>query len=380
MDKNKLIYFDNASTTRIDDRVFDIMSLYFKENYGNANSSHPFGKSIDTNIKKSRQSVANLINSDISEIIFTSGATESINLGIKGLALSSFNLKTHLITIKTEHKAVLDTCEYLESIGFDITYLPVKNNGSLDLKKLENAISENTLAVCVMMANNETGVLQDIKAISKIIKDKGIYLLSDATQAVGKIPINVRDLGIDMMFFSAHKFHGPKGVGALYFNKNTIIASQIEPIQHGGGHERNLRSGTLNVPGIMGFGKACEIALQEMSKTQAQAEMLRDKLENDLLSIEGVFINGNKNYRTNNISNVCIPSIDANVLISLLDNICISNGSACTSSIFEPSYVLKAMNLNDDQANSSIRFSFSKFNTIKEVDYCISQIKNLTKN
>ena len=371
-----LIYLDNNSTTEVDDRVIEAMLPFYKSYYGNASSSHHFGLKTKKIVEESRESISSLLKCFSKEIIFTSGATESINIALKGIALNHNNKKKHLITIKTEHNAVLDTCKYLQNVGFDVEYLPVNKDGLVDLDKLTNAIKEETFLVCIMWVNNETGVIQPIYDISKITRSKEVLFITDATQAVGKLPINLNDYNdIDLLCFSAHKFYGPKGIGALYINNKSISKRNISPLQHGGGHELSLRSGTLNVPAIVGFAKACQIASLEMERNSNYIKNLRDILERELLKIEGVFINGNKEQRLYNTSNICFPNFDASIFINRYKNIAISNGSACTSSVVEPSHVLTAMGLNNEDAFSAIRFSISKFNDEQDILSAVNSIK-----
>lgn len=364
---SEVIYLDNNATTRVDPRVLDAMLPYLTEEYGNATSAHHFGVGINKAIQESREKVAELIRADSTDIIFTSGATESINLALKGFALSNQHKGKHIITVETEHKAVLDTCKYLETIGFDVTYLPVKSDGLIDLEDLRKQLRSDTILVCVMFANNETGVLQPLKEISNITHDAGAIFMSDATQAVGKIATDVDELEVDLMTFSAHKFYGAKGSGALYIRglkKNQI---KLNALQHGGGHENGLRSGTLNVPAIVAMGKACEIAKEEMQRDEKRISVLRNELECELLKIQGIYVNGSTENRMYNVTNICFPGLDANVMIGKMKTVAVSNGSACTSSIVEPSHVLKAMGLTDDDAFASIRFSLGKFNNHQEV-------------
>lgn len=372
----KLIYLDNNSTTAIDDRVIEAMLPFFKSYYGNAASTHHFGLETKKVIENSRKAISSLINCEPKEIIFTSGATESINLALKGLALNPNNTKKHIITLQTEHKAVLDTCKYLETIGFDVEYLPVNNDGLLDLNNLIEAIKEDTFLVCIMWVNNETGVIQPIKEISTITNLRKVLFMTDATQAIGKLPIDLIEYsGIDLLCFSAHKFYGPKGIGALYINNKTVSKKNISSILHGGGHELGLRSGTLNVPAIVGFAKACQILSLEMESNYNYIKNLRDILENELLKIEGVFVNGNKEQRLYNTSNICFPNFDANIFINKNKTIAVSNGSACTSALVEPSHVLIAMGLNDENAFSAIRFSIGKYNNEQDIFYAINCIR-----
>lgn len=366
------IYLDNNATTRIDNRVLEAMLPYFTDLYANANSSHLAGLIVNETLENAAWQTANLIGAKPSEIIFTSGATEAINLAIKGLEKES---RKHIVTVSTEHKAVLDTCHYMETIGFQVTYLPVSKEGILNLDELEAIVTAETSLVIVMMANNETGTLQDMKKIGEIAHSKGALFLCDATQAVGKIPIAVQDLGIDLMPLSAHKFYGPKGVGALFISNK--IKTKIKPQITGGGQQKNRRSGTLNVPGIIGLGKACEIAGLEMESDQERINKLRAFLEKELLKIEGSFVNGSEEKRLYTTTNICFPKVNSENLILALQHISISNGSACSSVTTEPSYVLKALGLSDEDALSSIRFSLGRFTTLKEIEQAISQVTAL---
>jgi len=371
---NNLIYFDNNSTTPIDPRVLESMMPYLTNQFGNASSSHRFGVSIKKSVEDARNQVADLIGANSNEIIFTSGATEAINLALKGISQAYSNRGNHIVTVSTEHKAVLDTCEYLETIGFEVTYLAVKEDGLLDLDLVKDSIRTDTLLVAVMQVNNETGVIQQIKEIAQLAHEKGAIFMCDCTQSAGKIKVDVQDLGIDVLCLSAHKMYGPKGIGALYLNKKLKkIPSQI----HGGGQESNFRSGTLNVPGIIGLGKACELAMMEMTLNETKITELRDYLETELLKFKGSKVNGNKNQRIYNTSNIFFPNVNANILIDKLENIAVSNGSACSSEIFQPSHVLTSMGLNSDVAFNSIRFSFGKYNTKGELLDSIVILKNL---
>jgi cysteine desulfurase len=364
MNIHEVIYLDNNSTTQCDQRVLEAMLPFFLEFYANPNSKHSFAKKPYEAVKRARSLVAELIGAESSEIIFTSGATESINLAIKGYA-ELHPTKKHIITVSTEHKAVLDTCAYLGKKGYDITYLPVQKNGILDLEHLRQAFRDDTLLVSVMYVNNETGVIQPIKEIAKITHDAGSIFMCDATQAVGKIPINVDQDDIDLMALSAHKFYGPKGVGALYC-RNRKRHIRVEPIIHGGGHERGMRSGTLNVPGIIGLGKAAEIAMLEMGENKKIISKIRNYTEQELMKIEGVTINGDKEKRIHTTTNVTIRNVDADALILTLGDIDIvepiitlSSGSACTSHSIDPSHVLLAMGMCEEDIFSSIRISYS---------------------
>jgi len=369
---NKIIYLDNNATTRLDDRVLEAMLPYFTQDYANAGSSHLFGLTVNEAVEAAREQVASLIGAKPKEITFTSGATEAINLAIKGLKNSE---KKHIVTVVTEHKAVLDTCAYMEGNGFEVDYLPVNQYGLIDLQVLESAIRPDTLLVCVMLANNETGVIHPISAISALAHAKNALFMTDATQAIGKLPIDVQQLGIDLMPFSAHKFYGPKGIGALYISAKA--RQLIEAQQHGGGHERKLRSGTLNVPGIIGLGKACEIAEDEMHTDTIRIEELRNQLENELLKIEDTFVNGSIGHRLYNTTNLCFKGINSEKLILALQNIAVSNGSACSAVTTEPSYVLKALGLTDADALASIRFSLGRFTTIEDIETTIAKVAEL---
>ena len=373
--KNKYIYLDYNSTTPTDPRVLEAMLPFLKDSFANSSSTHHFGQSINEKVKEAREQIADLINAEPNELIFTSGATEAINIVIKGVAESYSNKGNHIITISTEHKAVLDTCKDLEKKGFEVTYLPVQTNGLIDFEELQNAIRTDTILVSVMYVNNETGVIQPIKEIAYIAHEKGALFMTDATQAVGKLEIDVDDLGVDLLCFSGHKMYAPKGIGALYIRNKTKLTPQI----HGGGHEQGLRSGTLNVPGIMALAKTCEIANEEMDLNKRSISILRDKLETELLKLPNTSINGNIENRIFNTTNICFKGQDANVLIGRMKNIAVSNGSACSSAVVEPSHVLKAMGLIDDDAFASLRFSLGKFNTIEDIEIVIQKINELTQ-
>ncbi len=370
------IYLDNNATTPMDPRILEAMMPYFLEHFGNAASrSHPFGWAAEEGVNYAREQVAQLIGAEPKEIIFTSGATESDNLALKGVFEMYATKGNHIITTKTEHKAVLDTCKHIEKLGGEITYLNVKEDGLIDIKELENAMQPNTILVSIMYANNEIGVIQPIKEISAIAKKHGALFFTDATQAVGKVPVNVIHDGIDLMAFSAHKMYGPKGVGSLYVrrkNPRVKVTAQID----GGGHERGMRSGTLNVPGIVGFGKACELCRIEMKKESELIKKLRDKLETELLKLDETFVNGNTEHRLPNVSNMSFRYAESEGLMSGFNkNIAVSSGSACTSASIEPSHVLKALGLNDDLSHSSIRFGLGRFTTEEEINYTIEQVR-----
>ncbi|KFF01349.1 cysteine desulfurase [Chryseobacterium formosense] len=371
------IYLDNAATTRIDDNVLKEMIPFMSEFYANSSSSHLMGKKVKNEIVNARELVANLLNADASEIVFTSGATESINAVLKGIvANSDKTTKPQIITVATEHSAILNTCKYLEEIGFEVIYLPVLQSGILDIANLKNVISERTLVLSVMLANNETGVIQNIKEITKIAHQFEALMMTDATQAVGKIPVDVKDLDIDFLIFSGHKFHAPKGIGGFYYKQE----NKFVPLIHGGGQENNRRSGTSNTSGIVGIGKCAEISLNQLDQDIEYIKKLRDRLEQELLLIEGTFVNGHSAERLHNITNICFPNIEADFLIGMLRNICVSNGSACHSELIEPSHVLIEMGLSSEDAFSSIRFSLSKYNTQEKIDYTISKVKEIVNN
>ena len=372
MPEQHSIYLDNNASTRLDERVLDAMLPYFKDSYANAGSNHLAGLTINEAIENAAWQTAGLIGAKEEEIIFTSGATEAINLAIKGLANEN---RKHIITVAAEHKAVLDTCGFMKTMGFEITYLPVASDGILDINLLIESITDKTLMLIVMMVNNETGVMQNIEAISEIAHAKNILFMCDATQAVGKLFVDVNALGIDILPLSAHKFHGPKGIGALYLSAKAKI--KLIPQIHGGGQQRKLRSGTLNVPAIIGLGKACEIAVNEQETNHNRIKQLRDKLENELLKTEGSFVNGNIENRIYNTTNICFPGVNSERLILALQHISVSNGSSCTAATSEPSHVLKALGLSDEDALSSIRFSLSKFTTDAEIDETISRVAAL---
>ncbi|PKQ45959.1 cysteine desulfurase family protein [Confluentibacter flavum] len=372
---SKVKFLDNNSTTPIDPRVLDAMLPFLQDNFANPSSTHHFGQSINEKVKQAREQIADFINADSNELIFTSGATEASNIAIKGVAESYSNKGKHIITVSTEHKAVLDTCKDLKRKGFEVTFLSVLQSGLIDLAELQKAIRPDTILVSVMYVNNETGVIQPIKEIATIAHDMGALFMTDATQAVGKLEIDVNDLGIDLLCFSGHKMYAPKGIGALYVRNKTKLTSQI----HGGGHEQGLRSGTLNVPGIIALSKACELANQEMTQNQNTISELRDRLEAELLKLPNTSLNSVSQNRIYNTANICFKGQDANVLIGRMKNIAISNGSACSSAVVEPSHVLKAMGLSDDDAFASLRFSLGKFNTIEDVETVIQKIKELTQ-
>ncbi len=359
----------------MDPRVLEAMTPYFLEHYGNAASrNHPFGWEAEEAVDYAREQVAKLIGADAKEIIFTSGATEGDNLGIKGVYEMYSSKGNHIITATTEHKAVLDTCKHIEKTGGEVTYLQVKRDGLIDLKELEAAIRPTTILIAIMYANNEIGTVQPIREISAIAKKHGVLLFSDAVQAVGKIPVDVNKDGIDLMAFTAHKMYGPKGIGALYVrrkNPRVKVTAQMD----GGGHERGMRSGTLNVPGIVGFGKACELCRLEMEADTKRISILRDKLETELMKLEEAYINGSTEHRLPHVTNISFKHVEGEgLLMGFNKNIALSSGSACTSASLEPSYVLKALGLGDDLAHSSLRFGLGRFTNEEQIDYTINAI------
>jgi cysteine desulfurase len=375
------IYMDNHATTAVDPRVLEAMMPYFTVKFGNAASrNHSFGWEAEAAVEAAREQIARLIGATAKEIIFTSGATESNNLAIKGIAEMYRERGNHIITQVTEHKAVLDTCKRLEKHGYRVTYLPVKADGLIDLEDLKRAMDDKTILVTIMAANNEIGVLQPIAEIGKLCHEKGVLFHTDAVQAVGKVPIDVIADNIDVLSLSGHKIYGPKGVGALYVrrrNPRVQIAAQID----GGGHERGMRSGTLNVPSIVGLGKACEIAQQEMATEAAHLTGLRDRLKNKLESeLDYVHVNGSMEHHLPGNLNMSFVYVEGESLLMGINDIAVSSGSACTSATLEPSYVLKALGLGDDVAHSSIRFGLGRFNTLAEVDYVAAKVIDVVKH
>ncbi|MEP1097689.1 MAG: IscS subfamily cysteine desulfurase [Cyclobacteriaceae bacterium] len=366
------VYLDNNATTPVDPRVLEEMLPYFSEKFGNAASrNHAFGWEADESVQHAREQIANLIGANSKEIIFTSGATESNNLAIRGIVETHADRGNHIISCSTEHKAVLDPASRLKESGFEVTFLSVNQEGLIDLSELEAAITDRTVLISIMYANNETGVIQPLKEISGLAKKHGVTFMTDATQAVGKIPIDVRDLDIDLMSFSGHKLYGPKGVGALYVKSKVKLTAQID----GGGHERGMRSGTLNVPGIVGMGKACELCSLEMQEEERKLRLLRDKLEEAVLKIPGTRRNGDPSERLAHVSNISFEDIDGEKLLLSLNEIAVSQGSACTSATFEPSHVLKAMGVPDELAFSTLRFGLGRFTTEEEIDFVIEKIE-----
>jgi cysteine desulfurase len=375
------IYMDNHATTPLDPRVLEAMMPYLTTKFGNAASrNHSFGWDAEQAVDAAREQVAKLIGATAKEIIFTSGATESDNLALKGIAEMYRERGNHIITQVTEHKAVLDTCKRLEKSGCRVTYLPVKADGTIDLEDLRRAIDDKTILVSIMAANNEIGVLQPVREIGKICHERGVLFHTDAVQAVGKVLFNVIDDFVDVASISAHKIYGPKGVGALYVrrrNPRVRIAAQID----GGGHERGMRSGTLNVPGIVGLGKACEIAQQEMAEESARLSALRDRLKTKLeAELDYVHVNGSMEHRLPGNLNMSFVYVEGESLLMGINDVAVSSGSACTSATLEPSYVLKALGLGDDVAHSSIRFGLGRFNTEAEVDYVAAKVIQVVRH
>ncbi|MDR5771847.1 IscS subfamily cysteine desulfurase [Caballeronia sp. LP006] len=369
------IYMDYSATTPVDPRVVDKMIPYLREQFGNpASRSHQYGWDAERAVEEARENVAALVNADPREIIWTSGATESDNLAIKGAAHFYKSKGKHIITVKTEHKAVLDTTRDLEREGFEVTYLDVKDDGLIDLDKFKAAIRPDTILVSVMSVNNEIGVIQDIEAIGEITREKGIIFHVDAAQATGKIAIDLQKLKVDLMSFSAHKTYGPKGIGALYVRRKPRV--RIEAQMHGGGHERGMRSGTLATHQIVGMGEAFRIAREEMATENERIRMLRDRLLKGLQDMEEVYVNGDMERRVPHNLNISFNFVEGESLIMAVKDVAVSSGSACTSASLEPSYVLRALGRNDELAHSSIRFTVGRFTTEQDVDYVINLLKN----
>src|SRR5882724_1293256 len=377
---NLPIYLDNPATTPMDPRVLEAMIPYFSGKFGNAASrNHQFGWEAEAAVENAREQIAKLIGATAKEIIFTSGATESNNLAIKGVAEMYKEKGNHIITAATEHKAVLDTCKRLEKYGYRVTYLPVQKDGLVNIEDLKRAMDDKTILVTIMAANNEIGVLQPIDEIGRICKEKGVLFHTDAVQALGKVPLDVNKSNIALMSLTGHKLYGPKGVGALYVRrKNPRV--QLSAIIDGGGHERGMRSGTLNVPGIVGFGKACEIAMQEMPTESKRLAGLRDRLKDKLLkNLDETHVNGSMEHRLPGNLNISFVYVEGESLLMGINDIAVSSGSACTSATLEPSYVLKALGLGDDVAHSSIRFGIGRFNTEGEIDYVADRMIDTVK-
>jgi cysteine desulfurase len=374
------IYMDNHATTPLDPRVLEAMMPYLTNKFGNAASrNHPFGWEAEQGVETAREQIAKLIGATAKEIIFTSGATESDNLALKGVAQMYREKGNHIITCVTEHKAILDTCKRLEQEGYRVTYLPVQQDGRIDLEDLKRAIDDKTILVSIMFANNEIGVLQPVEEIGKICRERGVLFHSDATQAVGKVPVDVNKQNIDIMSISAHKMYGPKGVGALYVRRRNPRV-QLTAILDGGGHERGMRSGTLNVPGIVGLGAACDIALKDMPKESCHLAGLRNRLRDKIMAgLDEVYINGSQEHRLPGNLNISFAYVEGESLLMGINDIAVSSGSACTSATLEPSYVLKALGAGDDLAHSSIRFGLGRFNTEAEVDYVAAKVVQVVK-
>ncbi len=369
------IYLDNNATTKTDPRVVEAMLPYFTEIYGNAASrNHEYGWGAEEAVENARNQIAKLVGANSKEIIFTSGATESNNLALKGAMNMYAEKGNHLITVTSEHNAILDTCKALERDGKVVTYLSIDDKGFVNLDDLKNAITDKTVLVSIMYANNEMGVVQDIKAIGAICREKGVLFHTDATQAVGKIPVNVEADNIDIMSFTAHKMYGPKGIGALYVRRRNPRVL-LQPMLDGGGHERGMRSGTLNVPGIVGFGKAAEICMNEMADEAIRAKKLANRLKDGIVNaMEETYVNGDWEKRLPGNVNISFNWVEGESLLMGLKEIALSSGSACTSATLEPSHVLKALGLGDDLAHSSLRFGIGRFNTEEEIDYTINRV------
>jgi cysteine desulfurase len=374
------IYMDNHATTPIDPRVFEAMRPYLTNVFGNAASrNHSFGWEAEEAVEKARKQIADLIGASPKEIVFTSGATESNNLALKGVAEMYAEKGNHIITVATEHKCVLDASKRLEKEGFKVTYLPVQKDGLIDLDQLRAAITGKTILISVMYANNEIGVIQPIAEIGKIAREHGVLMHTDATQAVGKVPVNVNTDNVDLLSLSAHKMYGPKGVGALYVRRRNPRV-QLTAQMDGGGHERGMRSGTLNVPGIVALGEACAIAQREMPEESKRLAALRDRLKDRLLAeLDEVYINGNMEHHLPNNLNISFAYVEGESLLMGINDIAVSSGSACTSATLEPSYVLKALGAGDELAHSSIRFGIGRFNTEEEVDYVAAKVIDVVK-
>jgi len=374
------IYLDNHATTRMDPRVLETMLPYFTEKFGNAASrNHEFGWEAEKAVDRARKQIADLIGATAKEIVFTSGATESDNLAIKGVAEMYAERGNHIITAATEHKAVLDTCKKLEKHGYRVTYLPLKGDGLIDLDMLKESFTDKTILVTIMYANNEIGVIQPIAEIGKMCRERGVLFHTDGVQAIGKVPVDVNKDNIDIMSITGHKIYGPKGVGALYVRRRNPRV-QITAQMDGGGHERGMRSGTLNVPSIVGLGEACAIAQREMPEEMKRMRYLRDKLTSKLQAgLDEVFINGSMEHRLPQNLNMSFMYVEGESLLMGINDVAVSSGSACTSATLEPSYVLKALGLGDDLAHSSIRFGIGRFNTEEEIDYVADKVIDVVK-
>ena len=375
------IYLDYNATTPVDKGVLEKMLPFFSENFGNsASRSHLFGWTAQEAVENAREQVANLINAESKEIVFTSGATESNNLAIKGLFEINYPNKRHIITVQTEHKAVLDVCKHLEKLGVEVTYLQTDSTGLITIEQIKNALRPDTFLISVMYANNEIGTIQPIKNIGELAREHNILFHTDATQAIGKLEIDVQKDNIDLLSLSGHKLYAPKGIGALFIRKNSPASKLIAQLD-GGKHERGFRSGTLNVPGIVGLGEACEVAKKGLTTDNQCLEILRDKLENGILNyISDVKVNGNIINRLPNLTNISFGGVDGETLLMSFRDIAVSSGSACTSATIEPSYVLKSIGLNNDMAYASIRFSLGRYTTEAEIDFTIQYVKELVES
>ncbi|MBX2989711.1 MAG: IscS subfamily cysteine desulfurase [Bacteroidetes bacterium] len=375
------IYLDNHSTTQVDPRVVEAMLPYFSEQYGNAASKqHEFGWRAEAAVEAARKTIARLVGAEKSEIVFTSGATESINLALKGIAEAYLSKGNHIITASTEHKAVLDTCKRLEKYGFQITVLPVDQYGFVSIEDVEKAITEKTIVVSIMMANNEIGTLAPIRKIGEMCRKRNIIFHTDATQAVGKIPVDVKAMNVDLVSFSSHKLYGPKGIGAL-FVRNATPSLRVLPQIDGGGHESGLRSGTLNVPAIVGFGEAAKVAQAGMEDESVRTRNLRNRLENGILTqVPDSFVNGHPMSRLPNNSNITFRFAEADRIMMEMKDVAVSSGSACSSSESEPSHVLRAIGLSNEEAKSSIRIGVGRFTTEQEIDYVIQRIRDVVQS
>ncbi|MEX0829820.1 MAG: IscS subfamily cysteine desulfurase [Nitrospirales bacterium] len=369
------IYLDNHSTTPCDPRVLEVMLPYFTEKFGNAASrNHSFGWEVEEGVEHARKQIAHLIGADPKEIIFTSGATESDNLALQGIVAMYREKGDHIITSATEHRAVIDTAKYLEKKGVTVTFLPVDKAGMVSPDDVRNAITDKTILISVMLANNEIGTINPIAEIGKVAKEKGIIFHCDATQGVGKIPVNVQEMGIDLMSFTSHKIYGPKGIGALYVRRRAPRV-RLEPMIYGGGHERGMRSGTLPVPLIVGFGKACELCEQEMATEAVRMAKMRDRLQEGIMgAMDEVYLNGHPTERLPGNLNISFAYVEGEALLMGVKEIALSSGSACTSATLEPSYVLRALGVGSDLAHSSIRFGLGRFNTDEEIEYTIDRM------
>lgn len=375
-----MIYLDNNATTKIDPEVLAEMMPYLTDNFANASSTHIFGVGASDAVKNARQQVADLIGAETHEIVFTSGATEAINLAIKGVAENYATKGKHIITVQTEHSAVLDVCKYLETKGFEISFLPVKTDGLVDIEVFKATLRTDTILVSVMLVNNELGVIQPIKELAKLTHEVGAIFMTDGTQAVGKLDFKVDELDIDLMAMSAHKFYGPKGVGALFVRQRRQKRIKLEALLHGGGHEGGRRSGTLNVAGIVGMGQAGKLCLQKMKADSQRIGALRDELEKSLLEIPNTAVNGNTENRLYNMTNIKFDGCDSDALIMGLQDIAVSNGSACTSASVEPSHVLMALGMTETEAFSCIRFSFGRFNSADEIPTVVEAVQKVVEN